>query len=51
MILMGKILKVIGEFESDNDIRKVLQKFISAKHQDMLETNLNVMKKGADYED
>ena len=51
MILMGKILKVIGEFESDDEIRKVLQKFISAKHQDMLETNLNVMKKGAEYED
>ncbi len=49
MVLMGKILKVIGEFEEDS-LRAALGKVISAKRADMLETNLKTMQLGADYE-
>ena len=46
---MGKILKVLGEFEGDG-VQKALSKVISAKHADMLEINRNAMQIGADYE-
>ena len=49
MILMGKILKVLGEFD-DESVTAALAKVISAKHADMLEVNKNAMKIGADYE-
>ena len=49
MILMGKILKVLGEFEGDG-VQKALSKVISAKHANMLEVNRNAMHIGADYE-
>jgi len=49
MILMGKILKVLGEFD-DESVTAALSKVISAKHADMLEVNKNAMKLGADYE-
>ena len=49
MVLMGKILKAIGEFEEDS-LRAALGKVISAKRADMLETNLKTMQLGADYE-
>ena len=48
MILVGKILKVLGEFDEDS-LRAALGKVISAKRADMLEVNLNAMKLGADY--
>ena len=48
MILVGKILKALGEFDEEN-LRSALGKVISAKHADMLEVNLNVMKLGANY--
>ncbi len=49
MILMGKILKVLGEF-SEEGLRAALGKVISAKRADMLETNLKAMQIGADFE-
>ena len=49
MIIVGKILKVLGEF-SDEAVRAALGKVVSAKHADMLEVNLNAMKLGAEYE-
>ena len=49
MILMGKILKVLGEFD-DESATAALSKVISAKHAGMLEVNKNAMKLGADYE-
>ncbi len=49
MILMGKALKVLGDFDEDA-IRATLSKVISAKRADMLETNLKAIQIGADYE-
>ena len=49
MVLMGKILKELGDFGEDS-LRAALGKVISAKRADMLEVNLNAMKLGADYE-
>ncbi|MBO5247833.1 MAG: 2-oxoacid:acceptor oxidoreductase family protein [Clostridia bacterium] len=48
MILVGKILKVLNDFDEDS-VRTALGKVISAKRADMLEINLNTMKLGADY--
>ncbi len=48
MILVGKILKVLNEFDEDG-VRAALGKVISAKRADMLEVNLNAMKLGAEY--
>ncbi len=49
MILMGKILKVLDDFD-DESVTAALAKVISAKHADMLEVNKNAMKIGADFE-
>ncbi len=49
MILMGKILKVLDDFD-DESVKKALSKVISAKHADMLEVNLHAMQIGADFE-
>ena len=49
MILLGKILSDRGEFDEES-IRAALGKVISARHADMLETNLRAMKLGADYQ-
>ncbi len=49
MILMGKILKVLGDFDDDS-VTAALSKVISAKHADMLEVNKKAMQLGADYE-
>ena len=48
MILVGKVLKVLNDFEDDS-VRAALGKVVSAKRADMLEVNLNAMKLGADY--
>ena len=49
MILMGKILKVLDDFD-DESVYAALGKVISAKHADMLEVNKKAMQIGADYE-
>ncbi len=49
MILMGKILKVLGNSDEEG-LRATLGKVISAKRADMLETNLKALQIGADFE-
>jgi len=49
MILMGKILKVLNDFD-DESVTAALSKVISAKHADMLEVNKKAMQIGADFE-
>lgn len=49
MILLGKILKVMGEFDEEA-IMATLAKVIPPKKADMLELNLKALKIGADYE-
>lgn len=48
MILMGKLLEVLGEFNAD-DMKVALSKVISAKRADMLETNLKALELGAKF--
>lgn len=48
MILMGKLLEVLGEFNTD-DMKVALSKVISAKRADMLETNLKALELGAKF--
>ncbi len=48
MIIMGKILAVLGQFDIDG-MRATLSKVISAKRADMLETNLRALQLGAEY--
>ncbi len=47
MIILGKLLSVLGEFDEEN-IKATLQKVIPPKKADMLEINLSAMKIGAD---
>ena len=48
MIIMGKILKVLNQFNKD-DVDAALKKVISAKRADMMEVNYKAMQIGADY--
>ena len=48
MILVGKILKVLGEFEEEMVV-KTLNKVIPPKKIDMIDTNMKAMKLGADF--
>ena len=50
MILMGKILKLCGEFDMKT-IKAALAKVISAKHADMAEANMKALLIGADYKE
>ncbi len=45
MILLGKILAELGEFDEDS-VNAALSKVISAKHADMKEVNLNALHSG-----
>ena len=48
MIIVGKILKVLNQFNKD-DVDAALKKVISAKHANMMEANYKAMKIGADF--
>ena len=48
MIIVGKILKVLDQFNKD-DVDAALKKVISAKHANMMEANYKAMQIGADY--
>ena len=48
MIIVGKILKVLGQFNKD-DVDAALKKVISAKYANMMEANYKAMQIGADY--
>ena len=50
MIIMGKILKVLGEYDEES-LKATMAKVIPPKHADMLEVNLKALKIGADYEE
>ena len=49
MILTGKILKELGEFD-DANIAAALNKVVSAKHPEMYDVNLKALQLGRDYE-
>ena len=48
MIIVGKILKVLNQFNKD-DVDAALKKVISAKHANMMEANYKAMQIGADF--
>ena len=48
MILVGKILKVLNDFEDDS-VRAALGKVVSAKRADMLELTYKALELGANY--
>ena len=48
MIIVGKILKVLNQFNKD-DVDAALKKVISAKHANMMEANYQAMQIGAEY--
>ena len=48
MILMGKLLAVLGEFDADG-LNSTLAKVIPPKRAEMLETNLKALKLGAEF--
>ena len=48
MILMGKLLAVLGEFDADA-LNSTLAKVIPPKRAEMLETNLKALKLGAEF--
>ncbi len=50
MILMGKILKVLGEYDEES-LKVTMAKVIPPKHANMLDVNLKALKLGADYEE
>ena len=49
MIIVGKLLKVLGEYDPDG-ITATLSKVISARKADMLNMNLKALQIGADFE-
>ena len=50
MIIMGKILKVLDDFEEEG-VMNTLKKVVSAKRIELLELNRKAMQIGADYEE
>ena len=50
MIIMGKILKVLGEYDEES-LKATMSKVIPAKRADMLDVNLKALKLGANYEE
>lgn len=50
MIIMGKILKVLDDFEEEG-VMSTLKKVVSAKRIELLELNRKAMQIGADYEE
>ena len=48
MILTGKILKEIGEYDEEN-IKAALNKVVSAKHPEMFDFNMKALALGRDY--
>ncbi|MBQ8303321.1 MAG: 2-oxoacid:acceptor oxidoreductase family protein [Clostridia bacterium] len=50
MILMGKILKVLGEYDEES-LKTTMAKVIPPKHANMLDVNLKALKLGATFEE
>ena len=49
MILTGKLLKVLGQFEDEEAVADSLKKVVSVKHPEMFEKNLQALRIGRDY--
>ncbi len=49
MILTGKIMKELGEFDEDG-VNAALKKVVSAKHPEMYDLNLKALQIGRDFE-
>ena len=49
MILAGKLMKEMGDFEDEEAVAASLKKVVSVKHPEMYEKNLQALKLGRDY--
>ena len=49
MILVGKLMKELGEFEDEAAVAESLKKVVSVKHPEMFDFNLKALKMGRDY--
>ena len=49
MILAGKLMKEMGDFEDEEAVINSLKKVVSVKHPEMFEKNLQALKLGRDY--
>ena len=49
MILAGKLMKEMGDFEDEEAVVASLKKVVSVKHPEMFEKNLQALKLGRDY--
>ena len=49
MILAGKLMKEMGDFDDEEAVIASLKKVVSVKHPEMFEKNLQALKLGRDY--
>lgn len=49
MILAGKLMKEMGDFEDEEAVAASLKKVVSVKHPELYEKNLQALKLGRDY--
>ena len=49
MILIGKLMKELGDFEDEEAVASSLKKVVSVKHPELYEKNLQALKLGRDY--
>ncbi|MBQ8149136.1 MAG: 2-oxoacid:acceptor oxidoreductase family protein [Clostridia bacterium] len=49
MILIGKLMKELGQFEDEEAVAASLKKVVSVKHPEMYDKNLSALKLGRDY--
>jgi len=49
MILAGKLMKELGDFDDEEAVVASLKKVVSVKHPEMFEKNLQALKLGRDY--
>ena len=50
MILVGKMIKETGIISTEN-IGKIIEKIVSARHQDLKDLNAKAIQMGFDYQD
>ena len=49
MILIGKLMKELGQFDDEEAVAASLKKVVSVKHPEMYDKNLSALKLGRDY--
>ena len=49
MILIGKLMKELGQFDDEEAVAASLTKVVSVKHPEMYDKNLSALKLGRDY--